>query len=339
MHFRKTIAILAIGITASAALAQLPSNAVLKTFRINSGGGWDYISVSPLSENIYVSHGTQVNILNKTNGDSVGVIRGTIGVHGIVFAPSINKGFISNGRLNNLYVFDALTNQITDSIPTGENPDAMCYDAYSNRIIVGNGRSKSASIIDAASNKVITTIPLSGKPEAIVSDEAGTIFINVEDKNAVAVVNIKAGKIKTYYQLKSGEEPGGLAIDRKSGTLFVACGGNNKLLVLEAKTGNQKAILPIGEKNDALAFDVKSGIVYASNGDGTLTMIRSQKGVYKVVGTIITKPGARTIAIDPITQLLYLPTADFEHQPLHASERPKMIPGTFEILVVGSTNK
>jgi len=339
MHFRKSIAILAIVLTAAVAQAQNSGNAVLKTYHINSGGGWDYISVSPLSETIYVSHGTQVNILDKTSGDSVGVIKGTTGVHGIVFAPAEKKGFISNGRLNNVFVFDALSNQITDSVAAGENPDAMCYDAKTNRVIVGNGRSKNASIIDAATNKVLATIPLTGKPEAIVSDEAGTIFINVEDKNEVAVVDIKTFKIKQYYSLNGGDEPGGLAIDRKAGVLFVACGGNDQLIVLDAKTGEQKAILPIGKRNDALAFDAKSGTVYASNGDGTLSVIRSVNGTYKVVSTIITKTGARTIAIDPITQLLYLPTADFEPQALGAKERPKMIPGTFEILVVGPTNK
>ena len=304
---------------------------IRKVFPIRSGGGWDYLSVSPLSDNIYVSHGTQVNILNKTTGDSVGIIEGTTGVHGIVFAPEFGKGFISNGRLGNVFVFDAATNRVTDSIRTGENPDAMCYDAYTKRIVVGNGRSKDATIIDAATNKVLAAIPLGGKPEASVSDGKGRVYINIEDRNEVVVLDIKAMKIVAHYPLQGGDEPAGLAIDISAGVLYAGC-GNKKLIVLKAATGRQLAALPIGEHCDGVAFD--NGAAYASNGDGTLTIIHHSKTGYKVE-TLQTSRGARTIAADPQTHLIYLPTADFEPQQGGAKERPKMIPGTFRILVAG----
>ncbi len=313
--------------------AQTSGYEVRKTFHIQSGGGWDYIAVSPLSPNIYVSHGTQVNILNKTTGDSTGVIKGTIGVHGIAFAPELGKGFISNGRLNNVFVFDAKTNVVTDSIRTGENPDAMCYDAFSKKLVVGNGRSNDLTIIDAVTNKVLATVPLGGKPEASVSDGKGKVFINVEDKNEVAVLNTVTMKIVARYSLQGGDEPAGLAMDGEGHFLFVGC-GNKKLIVLETATGKQRWTLPIGEHCDGVVAD--RSWAYASNGDGTLTVIHPAKTGYKME-TIPTKRGARTIAVDPATHIIYLPTADFEPQLEASKERPKMIPGTFEVLVIGKS--
>jgi YVTN family beta-propeller protein len=321
-------------LAANASYAQSQTLSVLNSFHIQSGGGWDYIAVSPVTDNIYVSHGTQVNILNKATGDSTGVIKGTIGVHGIVFAPKLGKGFISNGKLNNIFVFDPKTNRVTDSIRAGENPDAMCYDAFSKKLVVGNGRSNDLTIIDAATNKVLATVPLGGKPEASVSDGKGKVFINIEDKNEVAVLSMATLKIVGRYPLQGGEEPAGLAMDGERKFLFVGC-GNKKLIVLETATGKQRWTLPIGDHCDGVAAD--GNTAYASNGDGTLSIIRPTKTGYKA-DAIHTKRGARTIAVDPATHLIYLPTAEFEPQPADSKERPKMIPGTFEVLVVGQAN-
>ncbi len=335
-HSMKPFLALALFLCLYAAVnAQTPSYAIQKTFHIQSGGGWDYLTVSPVSDKLYVSHGTQVNILNKTTGDSVGVIKGTIGVHGITFAAELGKGFISNGKLNNVFVFDAKTNLVTDSIRTGENPDAMCYDAFSKMLVVGNGRSKDLTIIDAATNKVLATVPLGGKPEASVSDGKGKVFINVEDKNEVAVLNTVTMKIVARYSLQGGDEPAGLAMDGEGHFLFVGC-GNKKLIVLEATTGKQRwAAIPIGDHCDGVVFD--DGEAYAACGDGTLYRIYQTDDNGFGIKVIHTKRSARTIAIDPLTHLIYLPTADFEPQPEGANERPKMIPGTFEVLVVGKS--
>lgn len=307
---------------------------VIKTFPIQSDGRWDYIAVSPVSNNIYVSHATQVNVLDKTTGDSVTVFEGTTGVHGIVFAKEFNKGFISNGILNNLFVFDATTNKIIDSIPTGKKPDAMCYDPFSKRLIVGNGKSKNATIIDAATNKVLATIPLNGKPEASVSDEKGKVFINIEDRNEIAVIDIKALKLIKRYNLKDGEEPAGLAIDNKKHVLFSTC-GNQKMFIIDANTGKEISVLPIGAHCDGAAFDSKSGNAFASNGDGTLTVVHQNKaGKYEVVENAISKQSARTIAVDPKTGLVYLPAAEFAPQ-TNPQERPEMKQGSFQVLVMG----
>src|ERR1700733_8042917 len=167
---KSIIAFTAVLAVCNTTFAQNSGYHVLTTFHIPSSGGWDYIAVSPVTEYLYVSHGTQVNILNKNTGDSVGVIPNTTGVHGIAFAPEFKKGFTTNGRLNTVTVFDINTNTVLGQIKTGENPDAIMYDPFSKKVYTCNGRSKDLSVIDAATNEVIKTIDLGGKPETPVSD-------------------------------------------------------------------------------------------------------------------------------------------------------------------------
>lgn len=303
---------------------------ILKTFHIACSGGWDYIAVN--NNKLYVSHGTQVNILDKMTGDSLGVIPNTIGVHGIAFVPSLNKGFTSNGRLNTVTVFDLTSNKILDSIPTGENPDAIFYDDYSKKIITCNGRRKDLSVIDPETDKVTATIALTGKPETAVSNGEGKIFVNNEDKSEIAVVDITSNKVIANWPISPGEAPSGLSIDKKNNRLFAGC--DNKLLMVgDATDGNIIAKLPIGDGCDGTAFDSSSGIVYSSNGDGTLTVLKEiSKNNYKVLENIQTKRGARTLCVDPDSHYIYLPTADFG--PANGNERPPMLPGTFQVLVV-----
>src|SRR6186997_1748384 len=153
-----------------------------KTFHIQSAGGWDYLIVGPVNNRLYVSHGTQVNIVDKTTGDSIGVIENTLGVHGIAFDKSQNKGFTSNGRLNNVTVFDLTTNAVITQIPTGANPDAIMYETFTKKIITCNGRGKNLSFIDPVSNKLVDSIDVGGKPETAVSNGMGKLFVNIEDK-------------------------------------------------------------------------------------------------------------------------------------------------------------
>src|SRR5579862_1575814 len=189
----------------SIAIAQGSSGfSIEKTFHVASSGGWDYISVGPGNNRIYVSHGSQVNILDETTGDSVGVIPGTTGVHGIAFAASLNKGYTSNGRLNNVTVFDLKTNQIITQIATGQNPDAIMYDEFSKKIITCNGRSKDLSVIDPATDKVVATIPVAGKPETAVSDGAGKIYVNIEDKSQIDVVDISTNTVDASWSIAPG---------------------------------------------------------------------------------------------------------------------------------------
>jgi len=305
---------------------------VTGTFHIQSGGGWDYIFVDTASNKLFVSHGTQVNVLDKSTGDSLGVIPNTNGVHGIALVHSLGKGYTSNGRANNVTVFDLNTLQVLDSIPTGENPDAIFYDDYSKKIITCNGRSKNISVIDPSTNKVVATIDVKGKPETAVSDGTGKVFINNEDKSEIEVVDINAGKLINSWSIAPGESPSGLSIDRATKRLFAGC-DNKLLMVIDATNGKVVAQVPIGDGCDGTAFDPSTKTIYSSNGEGTLTVIREvSKDKYEVVANVPTKRGARTLAVDTKSNTIYLPTADFGAST--GNSRPPMIPGTFQVLVV-----
>jgi len=307
---------------------------VIKTFHIASAGFWDYLAVSPVSNSLYVSHGTQVNVLDRTTGDSIGVIPNTLGVHGIAFAPAFGKGFTSNGRSNNVTVFDIRTNEVLDSIKTGENPDAIMFDPFSNEIITCNGRGQSLTVIDPSNNTVVATIPLDGKPETAVSDAEGKVYVNIEDKSEISKVNMKTNKVETTWSIAPGESPSGLAIDRNTHRLFAGC-DNKLLIVVNADNGKVVAQLPIGDGCDGTGFDNGLKYVYASCGEGVLTVIQEQSADnFTVIDNIQTKESARTCAIDEKNHQVFLSAADLEPNP-PAGTRPKMIPGTFQVLVVG----
>jgi DNA-binding beta-propeller fold protein YncE len=309
---------------------------VIKTFHIASGGGWDYIAVGPGNNSLYVSHGTQVNVLDETGGDSIGVIENTTGVHGIAFDKANGKGFTSNGRLNNVTVFDLKTNAAITQIATGQNPDAIMYEPFTKKIITCNGRGRNLSIIDPVSNKLIDSIAVGGKPETAVSNETGKLYVNIEDKNEIVVVNLKTSAVEEHWPLAPAEEPTGLAIDKKTNRLFAAC-GNKLLAIVNATNGKLVKTVPIGDGCDGDAFDTATKNIFTSNGEGTLSVIHEKAADdFETVAIVTTKRGARTIAIDPQTHLLFLPTADFEKpDPANPKARPKMIPGTFQVLVIG----
>src|ERR1700732_1444799 len=205
---------------------------VAKVFHIASSGGWDYIAVGPGNNRLYVSHGTQVNVLDETTGDSIGVIPNTTGVHGIAFVTSLGKGYTSNGRLNNITVFDLKSNQPLSQISAGTNPDAIMYDDFSKLIITCNGRSNDLSLIDPSTEKLVATIPVGGKPETAVSDGKGKIFVNIEDKNEIISVDINSHTVLNRWSLAPSEGPTGLAIDLKNNRLFAGC--EKTLVVLDA---------------------------------------------------------------------------------------------------------
>jgi DNA-binding beta-propeller fold protein YncE len=307
---------------------------VLNTFRIASAGGWDYLEVGPINDWLYVSHGTQVNILNKKTGDSVGVIENTTGVHGIAFDVADGKGFTSNGRLNSITVFDMKTNKVLNQVAVGANPDAISYEPYSKKIITCNGRGKNLSIIDPVTEKLLDSVDLGGKPETAVSDGNGRLYVNVEDKNEIVEVDTKTFKVLNHWSIAPADGPTGLAFDKATKRLFAGC--DKLLVVLDATTGKVVDKLPIGDGCDGVAFDPATKNIFTSNGEGTMTVIHEEDAnKFTVVETIPTKRSARTIALDKATHKLYLPTAEFEPQDPNVKGRPKMKPGTFQVLEVG----
>ena len=312
---------------------------VIKTFHVGGQGWWDYLVVNSSLNRIYISHGTQVNIIDEISGDSIGIIQNTEGVHGIAFAPPFEKGYTSNGRSNSVSVFNLKTNKVLKQIDVGKNPDAIIYDPFSKKIFVCDGRGNEASVIDPSSDKVVETINLMGKPEAAVSDNKGNVYVNIEDKSEIVKVNMKNYKIESRWKIGKGEAPSGLAIDKKNGILFSGC--DNKLMViLNIHDGKVLAELPIGEGCDGVVFDYKYMDAFSSNREGTLTMVHEDSpDKYHVVANIPTKYGARTSTIDEKTDNIFLPTADFEKAPPATADnphpRPRMIPNSFVVIEVG----
>jgi YVTN family beta-propeller protein len=320
--------------------AQKPTGYKLSnTFHVSSSGGWDYPAIDETSNKLYLSHGMQVNILDKTSGDSLGVILNTAGVHGIAFVPALNKGYTSNGRTNNVTVFELSTGKTIGQVATGKNPDWIMYDAFTKKVLTSNHSSGDITVIDPKTDVVVATIPVGGnKLETIVSDNAGKVFVNVEDKNEIVAIDLQKSEVLAHWSLAPGEEPTGLAIDPITHRLFATCA--KLLIVMDATDGKIVAQLPTGEGCDGAAFDPTLKLVFTSNGEGTITVVKEvDKNTFKVVETLVSKKGARTITIDPKTHKLYLPTADYEAPATDGSKgRPKMIPGSFQVLVY-SINK
>jgi YVTN family beta-propeller protein len=305
---------------------------VINNFKIASSGDWDYIAVGP-NGRLFVSHGTRVNVLDEATGDSVGVIPNTTGVHGIAFDEALGKGYTSNGGLNTVTVFDLKTNEVEKQIPVGQEPDPIMFEPYSKKIITCNGGSNNLSIIDPVSERVVATIPLDGKPETAVSDKAGKLYVNIEDKNIIDVIDITAGKLVSAWSLAPGTSPRGLAIDIATKRLFAGC--DTLLVVMDATNGKIVDKLPIGDGCDGVAFDPGLKYVYASCWEGTLSIIKEESASrFSVIQNVPTRKTARTIAEDPKNHEVFLPGADTVTE---QDGNIKELPGTFQVMVLSNS--
>ena len=315
-----------------------PGYHVVKKITIGGEGGWDYISFDTQSRRLFASHGTKVVVLNADSDKVVGEIPKTEGVHGIAIAHELGRCFISNGRTSTVSIVDLKTLQLIDTVAVGKNPDAILYDSFTRRVFVFNGRSQDASVLDAARGTVIATISLNGKPEFSVTDGRGRIYVNIEDKSEIAVIDAKRLTVLERWPIKPGEEPSGLAIDIKHRRLFSVC-GNKLMVVVDAGNGHVISTLPIGDRVDGCAFDPGLGLAFSSNGQGSMTVVREETpSKFTVVETVPTQIGARTITVDPKTHTLYIPAAEFGPMPAPTPDRPRprppVLPDTFCILKI-----
>jgi len=297
---------------------------------IGGEGGWDYLSLSPSGDRLFIAHTNKIEVIDTSNGKVVGEIPAN-GAHGVAVISEKNLGFSTNGRAGTVTVFHLDTLKPETDIKVGENPDAIIYDPHSKDVIVMNGRSKDLMVIDPTLLKVVATVPLGGKLEFAAAD-AGHVYVNVEDLGEIAVVNTKTWKEDQKWKLNGCEEPSGLALDTKQNVLFSVC-GNKVMTVISTKDGKQLATLPTGDGTDAAAFDPGLERAFASNGQGTLTVVQeSGSNNYKVVGSLDTALGARTMALDPKTHKIYLATAELG-PPAEGQRRPSIKAGTFMVLV------
>ena len=313
---------------------------LLSTIPVGGEGGWDYLSVDPAGKRLYLSHGTQVEVVDLTTRKVIGTIPNTPNVHGIEVVPGAGRGYVTCGRANQCVVFDTQTLKPLATIPTGPKPDALLYDAFSKRVFLFSNDGGKSTVLDAKTGAVVGTAELGGDIEAPATDGKGSIFANVEDKNEIIEFDAKTLTVRQRHALAPGEAPTGLAYDPKAHRLFSAC-HNEKLVVTDSKTGQQIAVLPIGKGVDGAVFDATTQNIITSNGSGTFTVIHQDSPTkYTVVASVPTAPGAKTIALDPITHHLFTCTADYGPAPAPTTEnphpRPSIVPGTFRVLEYGN---
>ncbi len=312
---------------------------LLKKHVLGGEGGWDYLALDGRTHLLYVTHGNSVEVLDVATGVKGQAISGLKGVHGVAFAPERNRGYISNGRGNSVSVFDLKTHEILAEVPSsGKNPDSVMYDAFSGRVFTFNGATANATAIDAATNKVVGTVDIGGKPEFAVTDGKGTIFVNNEDTSEVVAFDAKTLQVKTRWSIAPGEGPSGLAIDLEHKRLFSVC--DKVMVVSDFANGKVVATVPIGGGPDAVRYDPGTGLVFASNGEGTLTVVKQESAdTYVVLETVPTAPRARTMELDPKTHHVFVVSAEFGPAPAPTAEqprpRPAVVPGSFMVLEFG----
>jgi DNA-binding beta-propeller fold protein YncE len=306
---------------------------VAKTIRVGGEGFWDYIVVDPLGRRIYVSHGTHVVVLDADTEAVVGDIPDTQGVHGIAVASEFGRGFVSNGRTNNVTMFDLKSLKTLGVIPTGTNPDSIIYDPATKRVFAMNGRSGDITAINAADGKVAGNAPVGGKLESAVADGKGSLFVNVEDRSELVQVDAEKLTLLHRWPLAPCTDPSGLAMDAKTRRLFAGC-DNNMMAVVNADTGKIVTTLPTGKGTDANGFDPGTGFAFSSNGEGTVTVVHEDSpDHFTLVENVPTKASARTMAVDLKTHALFLPAADFD-APAPGERRGKMKPDSFVVLML-----
>ncbi len=327
----------------SGADAVLPHYALATTLAVGGEGRWDYIACSAAGDRLYVPRSSHVMVLDATSGDLVADIPGTTGVHGVVLVPEVGRGFTSNGGDATVTIFDLKTSAVLGTIAAKPDADCIIYDPASRRVLAFCGDAE--AVVPIAADVAVggaagPAVDLGGKPEYAVADGLGKVYVNLVDKDQVAVLDTATMTVTARWSTAPGARPTGMSMDRDGRKLFVGC-RNQKLVVMGADDGRVIADLPIGAGVDATAFS--AGCALASCGDATLSVARADAdGHFKVIQTVATLPGARTMAVDPTGRRIWLPTAALEPAAAASAAnphpRPTPKPGTFRIVVVARSD-
>jgi DNA-binding beta-propeller fold protein YncE len=308
---------------------------VVGTWKLGGDGGWDYLAVDSVGHRLFIARATRVMVVDTNSGKLLAEIPDTPGVHGIALDPADGLGFTSNGREDTVSEFDLSSLKVAKKIKVGSGPDAILYDPFSKRVFTfnGKGHDQSATAIDASKGEVVGQVDLGGRPEFATTDDHGAVFVNLEDTSELLAIDPQKLVVKSRWKLTGCDEPTGLAIDRKNRRLFAGCGGNKKMMIVDADTGKIVATPPIGEGCDATAFDAERRLAFASAGEGNITVIQeADAGHFTVAQTVVTQPGARTMVLDPKTHQLFTVTAKTSG----TRENRKVEPDSFVVLQLKS---
>src|SRR5438094_7937711 len=322
------------------AAATNQSDQFLTEIPIGGEGGWDILTIDSAASRLYLSHATKVIVVDLRKNAVAGEIGDTPGVHAFVPVPELQRGFSSNGKESKSSVVDLTTLKTLSKLDTGQNPDAIAYELQRGEVYIFNHTGNSATVIDAKQAKIVATIPLGGSPEFAVADgSTGRVYCNIEDKSEGAVIDAAKHEVVARWSVAPGTEPSGIALDAVHHRLFTTC-HNKMMAMLDTETGKVIATVPIGAGVDGCAFDDSTQLAFASCGEGTTTITKEETpDKLTVVQTLKTERGARTMAIDPKTHRIYLPSAQFQPPPSPSPgaspARPTIVPNTLKLLVYG----
>jgi DNA-binding beta-propeller fold protein YncE len=310
-------------------------------YPIGGTGGFDYVFIDSPARRIYVSHATQVDVLDADSGKVVGTIADTPGVHGVAIASASKHGFTSNGRENKVSMFDSTTLALIKKIDVGKGPDGIYYDPKTKRVFTNNHGSHDITAIDAATGEVVGTVPAKGDGESAIIGADGLVYVNIEDTAEVIAFDPKSLEVKKRFPIGVAKVPTGLAYDAKTNRLFIGCRTEPKMVVMDAATGKVIGNFPIGAGVDFAGFDPDARLIFFSCSDGTLSIYHEKSAdVYEDAGAVKTQPSARTMAFDPKTKKIFLPAAEYTETPAtEPGRRPTrtMKPGSFTVLVVSKS--
>ena len=310
-------------------------------YPIGGVGGFDYITIDSAARRLYVSHGTQVEVLDADSGKLIGTIPDTPGVHGAAIASVFKHGFTSNGREHKVSMFDSTTLALIKKIDVGRGPDGIYYDPKTKRVFTNNHGSHDITAIDAEKGEVVGTVQAKGDGESAIIGADGLIYVNIEDTAEVIAFDPQSLEVKKRFPIGVAKVPTGLAYDAKTKRLFIGCRNEPKMVVMDATNGKVINSFPIGAGVDYAGFDPQAKLIFFSCSDGTLSIYHEKSADdYEDAGAVKTQPSARTMAFDPKTKKIFLSAAEYtETPPAQPGGRPTrtMKPGSFVVLVVSKS--
>jgi len=311
---------------------------VVTRYPVPGNGGFDYVTIDSAARRLYLSHGTQVDVVDPDNGKLIGTIPDTPGVHGVAIASEFKHGFTSNGRENKVSMFDPANLQLIRKIDVGKGPDGIYYDPKTKRVFTNNHGTHDISVIDAKTGEVVGAVKVAGDGESAVI-AGDMIYVNIEDTNEVVVFDPKSLEVKHRFPIGVAKTPTGLAYDAKTKRLFIGCRDEPKMVVMDAVSGKIISSFPIGRGVDYAAFDPQAGLIFFSCSEGVLNVFHEKSADdYEDSGAVKTQPSARTMAFDPKTKKIFLSAAEIiESPPATPGGRPQRTvkPGSFVVVVVG----
>jgi DNA-binding beta-propeller fold protein YncE len=311
---------------------------VVRQIKLGGEGRWDDITVDTAGNRLFITRQTRIMVVDLASSEPAGEIPGIDGAHGVALDYGTGHGFATAGRSGTVTMFDLKTLKVLGTHTAADDADAVLYDPGSKQVFTFNGDAASASVIDPVSGKSVGTIPLGGKPEFGVSAGNGKVYVNIEDHGEIAEIDAAARRVIRRWSLEPCTDPTGLAIDRIHHLIFSGC-HSGVMAISNTAAGKLIATVPIGAGVDGAAFDPATGFAFSSNGEGTLTVVHEDSPTtFRVVATVPTRRGARTMALDPRTHRIFTVTADLGTPPEPTEQdphpRPPVLPGTFTLLVL-----